>query len=145
VTSAPEARTALATNSRGVFTFTERVSAARNSGEVRRVVTTARMSPPVLRNVAAARSTTEAGGSSATKRRASLVEMNRAVAGWVASMCRTFSPSFWPPPLMTWPRISFSLPSWMRSSKTNSGWSWRRPRMVQPVKHRATSVTSFCV
>ena len=72
VTSAPEARTALTTNSSGVFTLPRGWPAAKNSGEVTIVVTTSRMSPSVFRNVAAARSTRAGGGSSATKRRASL-------------------------------------------------------------------------
>ncbi len=71
-TSAPEARTALATNSSGVFTFAARAAGSRNSGDVTMVVTTARMSPSVRRNVSAARSTSAGGGSSATNRRASL-------------------------------------------------------------------------
>ncbi len=144
-TCAPATRAALTTNSRGVLTLAARASGAKNSGEVTIVRTTSRILPSVRRKVAAARSTRAAGGSSATNRRQSLVEMNVAVEGWVARMWMTRRASSWPPPSILCPSTTLSPWSWMRSSKMNSGFCWRSPRIVQPVKQRATSVTSFWV
>ena len=106
-TSARVTRSALTANSNGVFTFARRASAPRNSGDVRIVRTTARRLPRELVNVAAARFTSAGGGSSATKRRASLVAMNVAVDGCAASRSRTASPSPSPPASIVVPSTVF--------------------------------------
>ncbi len=58
---------------------------------------TSRRSPPVGWKTAAMRSINAAGGSSATKRWQSSVEINLAVEGCEARMSRTVSPSWMPP------------------------------------------------
>jgi len=100
------------------------------------------MLPSVRWKVAAARSTSAGGGSSLTKRRASLVAMKRAVAGCRARMSITRSPSSRPPPAgITWPSTRFSPRSWAAVRKTKPPPCCGRS-MVQPVKQRATSTTS---
>ena len=62
--------------------------------------------------------TNAAGGSSATKRRASLVAMNFAVDGWRARRSMTFMPSSMPPPAgMRVPRTVLAPWSCRRGSK----------------------------
>ena len=77
------ARNALTTSSNGDFTFARYASAAKNSGDVTIVRTVSRMSPLVRLNVSAARSTSDAGGSSLTNRRASFVR-DEARGRWMA-------------------------------------------------------------
>ena len=106
------------------------------------VRTVSRMSPSVDVNVAAARSTSAGGGSSLTNRIASLRAMNRAVAGWRATMSRTSSPSSMPRPAASrWPSTSFASASWISGRKTKPE-PWRG-FIVQPVSARATSMTSL--
>ena len=72
-----------------------RLSFAKNSGDVSSTVTVAAMSPFVCPNFAAMRSRSSFFGSVAPKYAISFVEMNRAVAGWSATMSRTsFTPNF---------------------------------------------------
>src|SRR5262249_24960350 len=82
-TTAPVARTADTTYSKGVLTLARRESGARNSGEFRRTVITARRSPLVVTKVVAARSTRGCGGVSATDRAANFVAMKTAGGGGV--------------------------------------------------------------
>src|SRR5665213_622500 len=80
------ARAAETTNSSGVFTLARYVEVDQNSGEWKSVLRTTVMSPPLERYDFAMRSTRDCGGSSETKRTASLRLMNWAVAGLEASM-----------------------------------------------------------
>ena len=95
-------------------------------------------------NVFAIRSINDSGGSSETNRSASLAERNRAVLGCRASRSSTASPSFIPPASIFFPSAIFGCVSCRRESKVNSG-SRRGAWSVQPVKQRATSMTSSCV
>ncbi len=138
------ARIVLAAISSGDFTRASQAPSEKNSGDRNMVSMTARKSPSVFRNVCAMRSTSACGGCSATKCRASPSEMNFAVEGWCARMSITFNPSSSPPPAgILWPSTVFSPKSCMKGAKTNSGFSGLRT--VQPVKQRATAITSACV
>ena len=70
--------------------------ADQNSGESNIVRSTVLISPLLTRNAFAIRSTSAGGGVSLTNRTASLVEINFAVAGLVASICSTRRPSCMP-------------------------------------------------
>jgi hypothetical protein len=109
------------------------------------VRTTSRISPPVLSNVTAARPTSAAGGSSATSRRASFQAMKWAVVGLLASRASISRPSASPAAFTVRPSTTLPPGSCSRASNAKTGAFCRRPRIVQPVKARATSVTSFCV
>ena len=144
-TSAPEARTALTTNSSGVLTFAARAAGA---GELRRGDDRRHDRADVAVRPA------EGVGRAVHERRRRLVGheaprqlvRDEARGGRVRRQhVQDRSPSSLPPPLMRVPRTVLSPRSCMRASNANSGSPSRRPRMVQPVKQRATSVTSFCV
>ena len=64
----------------------------------------------------------------------------------VARICSACSPSFIPLSGILWPRTVFDPGSWRFSSKTKSLLPpWLGRSIVQPVKHLATSITSFWV
>ena len=108
-----------------------------------RIVAT--IEPSVDINTFAARSMAAAGGLSPKNLRASFVDIKRAVAGLFANISSTRSPSARPPPAGIFtPRTVFSPLSWAAGLKTKMPSSLGL-RIVQPVKHLATSWTSFCV
>ncbi len=80
---------------------------------------TSLISPSLERNICAMDSMSAGGGSSATKRRASLVEMNLAVAGLLHSMSSTCSPSFMPFSEITLPMTVLGPGSCLVESKMN--------------------------
>ncbi len=105
-----------------------------------------RMSPSVRVNVAAARSTSAVGGVSTTKRRASFVAMNRAVAGCRArrsSTCFAVLDAAAGGERMPEDQLRARI---VHLGAEHEAAALRRTRFsVQPVSARATSMTSSCV
>lgn len=148
-------RAVLTTSSKGDFTLALYALLEKNSGEVTMTRSVSRMSPSVSMNFSAALSISDSGGESLTKRRVSFVEMNRAVEGCLARMSSTSSPSSMPRPAgRRCPRTNFSSASCISGRKMNPPPASRfqrirggsgAPATDQPVKARATSVTSYWV